>query len=113
LAALSSLYFLLFDLRKDYRGCITLTWWRGSSPPASIGDGTINSIKSRFEDDCVSIGSLSFESGQAVRIQGGFFEGLGAIFEREMTPQQRIILLLNTLLSQFRVDVDREYVALE
>ena len=107
-------FFANFDLSRHYRavhyahgvsGVVTF----GSSP-ATIDEGTIYSIKSRFEGDCVVVRPSSFKPGQTVRIQGGAFEGLEAVFEREMTAQQRVVLLLNTLSSQFRVDVDREYV---
>ncbi len=109
-------FFANFDLGRQYRSVHYAHGVGGvvmfGASPATVDERTIHSIKSRFEDDYVVVDRPSLAPGQTVRIQGGAFEGLSAIFERELTAQQRVVLLLNTLSSQFRIDVDREYVAL-
>jgi transcriptional antiterminator RfaH len=80
------------------------------SVPAKVDDEMIESIKTRLEDGCVIIQPPSFTPGQTVRIQEGPFEGLEAVFEREMTAQQRVVVMLKALSYQARVVVDREQV---
>ena len=80
------------------------------SIPAVVEEEAISSIKSKIEDDCIVMQPPPFEAGQVVRIQAGPFEGLEAIFVREMTAQQRVVLLLKMLSCQARVVVDRESV---
>ena len=81
------------------------------SVPVTVDEGMIESIKSRFKDGYVVIQPPSFLPGETVRIQDGPFEGLEAVFERETTPQQRVVLLLQSLSFQARVVVDRECIA--
>ncbi len=80
--------------------------------PARVEDEAIYSIKSRIEGDFIVIPPPAFQAGQSVRIQDGPFEGLEAIFEREMPAQQRVVLLLKMLSYQASIIVDRDCVAL-
>jgi len=80
--------------------------------PAVVDEAAIYAIKSRIEDDCVVLRSPSFQAGQVLRIQEGPFEGLEAIFERDIPAQQRVVLLLKMLSYQANIVVDRDCVAL-
>jgi transcriptional antiterminator RfaH len=80
------------------------------SVPARVEEAMIESIKSRIHNGCVTVQPSSFTPGQAVRIQGGAFQGLAAVFEQEMDDHQRVVLLLQALSYQARVIVDRQYV---
>ena len=80
------------------------------SDPAKVDEGMIESMKLSLQEGCVVIKPPSFTHGQPVRIQEGSFEGLGAIFEREMNDQQRVVLLLRALSYQARVVVDLKHV---
>jgi len=53
----------------------------------------------------------SFTPGQKVRIQDGPLQGLEAIFEREMSDRQRVVLLLQSVAYQARVVVHVDQIA--
>jgi transcriptional antiterminator RfaH len=80
------------------------------SNPVVVEDAVVESIQSRLQDGCIFVKPVSFMPGEIVRIEGGPFQGLEAIFEREMNGQQRAVLLLKALSFQARVVVDFEYV---
>jgi transcriptional antiterminator RfaH len=106
--------FVRFNVDTHYRAVNYAQGVRGvvafDSVPAKVDDEMIESIKSRLEDGCVIIQPSSFTPGETVRVQEGPFEGLEAVFEREMPVQQRVVLLLNALSYQARVVVDLENV---
>jgi transcriptional antiterminator RfaH len=106
--------FVRFDVDTHYRAVNYAQGVRGvvafDSVPAKVEEEMINSIKSRLEDGCVTIKPPSFSPGETLRIQDGPFDGLEAIFEREMTTQQRVVVLLKALSYQARVVVDLENV---
>jgi transcriptional antiterminator RfaH len=106
--------FVRFNVDTHYRAVNYAQGVRGivafASVPAMVEEEMIKSIKSRLEDGCVTIQPPSFLSGETVRIQDGPFDGLEAIFEREMTTQQRVVVLLKALSYQARVVVDLENV---
>src|SRR3972149_8465934 len=79
--------------------------------PVVVEDEIIESIKSRLDDGCMTVPVSSLTPGQIVRIHEGPFEGFEAVFEREMSDHQRVVLLLRTLSYQARVVVDREHIA--
>lgn len=78
--------------------------------PVAVDEEIIESIKSRLQDDCVTVQPPSFKPGQAVQIQDGPLQGLEGIFELEMNDHQRVVLLLRMLSYQARVVVDLEHV---
>ncbi|MBI3596668.1 MAG: transcription/translation regulatory transformer protein RfaH [Nitrospirae bacterium] len=104
--------FARFNLDNHYR---TVNYAQGvrrivtfGSAPTTVDEEMIESIKSRLLDGCVTVQTPSFSAGQTVRVQSGPFQGLEAIFEREMGDQQRVVLLLQTLSYQARVVVALE-----
>ena len=108
--------FARFDVDTHYRAVHYSQGVRGvvgfGSDPAKVDEEMIESIRSRLEDGCMILPSPLFKPGQMVRIQEGPFEGLEAVFEREMPAQERVVLLLKSLSYQARVLIDREQVVL-
>ena len=107
-------FFARFNIETDFR---TVNYAHGvrrvvkfGSVPAKVDEETIQSIQSRLQDGYVTIQPSTFTPGQTVRILEGPLKGLEAVFEREMTDQQRVVLLLQSLSFQARVVLDLEYV---
>jgi transcriptional antiterminator RfaH len=107
--------FARFNLNTDYRA---VNFARGvrrivlfGSVPALVDDSIIGSIKARLQEDGIALQGHSFVPGQSVRIQGGAFQGLEAVFERELSDHQRAMVLLQMLSGQARVIVDMARVA--
>jgi transcriptional antiterminator RfaH len=78
------------------------------SVPTSLPEATIESIRSRLDNGCVVIQPTALTPGQVVRIARGPLEGLEAVFEREMSDRQRVVLLLRALSYSARVVVALE-----
>jgi transcriptional antiterminator RfaH len=76
------------------------------SVPMVVEDSIIVSIKERLQEDGEGLPGQRFNPGQAVRIQGGVFQGLEAVFEREMSDRQRVMVLLQALSGRTRLIVD-------
>jgi transcriptional antiterminator RfaH len=93
---------------KYARGVLDLVAF--GSIPAVVDDEIIEGMRARLQDGCVPLPSLALTPGEVVRIQGGPLQGLEAVFEREMSDQQRIVLLLRTLTYQARVVLPIEQV---
>ena len=107
--------FARFDLKSRFRA---VNFARGVTrlvsfgmEPATVEDQVIESIKSRLLDGCVNVQKIPFASGQPVRILKGPFQGVEAVFEREMDDRQRVILLLRSLSFQGHLVVDLGAVA--
>ena len=79
--------------------------------PEPVAVEIIEAIGARLVDGELAVPAASFASGQSVRIQDGPLQGLEAIFERELSDQHRVVLLLRTLAAQWRVVVPVEQVA--
>ena len=107
--------FARFDIQSQYRA---VTYARGvrklvsfGSMPAMVDDIVVDSIKMRMSDGCLVLPQPSFEHGQVVKIQSGPLQGLEAVFERQMSDQQRAVLLLKALAYQMRLVVPLRQVA--
>jgi transcriptional antiterminator RfaH len=101
--------FAKFDVQSQHRA---VTYARGvrklvsfGSAPATVDDLVVDSIKARLNDGCLVLPEPLFEHGQVVRIQSGPLQGLEAVFERQMSDQQRAVLLLKALAYQVRLVV--------
>ncbi len=79
--------------------------------PEPVAVEIIEAIRARLVNGELAVPAASFSPGQSVRIQDGPLQGLEAIFERELSDQQRVVLLLRTLAAQWRVIVPHEQVA--
>lgn len=73
--------------------------------PAVVPDEMVEAILGRMEDGAVVV-RPSFRPGDRVRVGWGPFEGLEAVFECELSEQQRVVLLFESLSFQARVVVD-------
>lgn len=80
------------------------------SVPAAVDEAIIEAIQSQLHEGYVILRPTSLKPGQVVRIHDGPFQGLQAVFERELSDQQRVVLLLQTLSYQARVVVDLKHV---
>ncbi len=106
--------FARFNFQKDHRA---VSYARGvrkivefGATPSAVDEEIIAAIKGRVEDGYVTVPAACFSPGQTVRIIDGPLQGLQAIFEREMSDHERVVLLLRALSYQARVIVDSQYV---
>jgi len=103
--------FARFDGNTRYRavnyaaGVQRVVAW--GTEPAIVDDHLIVSIRSRLQNGCVVISPPPFVAGQTIRITEGPLQGLEAVFEQELSDQQRIIVLLKTLAYKAKVVIDR------
>jgi transcriptional antiterminator RfaH len=78
------------------------------STPLPVEDHIIADICARMVGDgLVQLEPRSWQPGEAVDIEHGPLQGWSGVFERELSDQHRIVILLNTL-QQARVVVGRE-----
>lgn len=82
----------------------------GDLPPTPVDNEVINAIKSREEDGYISLEPINLKPGDLVEIKDGPFEGLSAIFEREIPDKERVVLLLDILSRQTHILIDRQRV---
>ena len=80
------------------------------SIPAILDDEIIEGMRARVRDGCVPLPTPALTPGEVVRIHAGHLQGLEAVFEREMSDHQRVVLLLRTLTYQARVVLPIEQV---
>jgi transcriptional antiterminator RfaH len=106
--------FAKFNMATQYRGVMFSRGVRNivmfGSFHAVIDEETIESIKARLCNGCLTVPEPSFKQGQVVRIETGPLHGLEAVFERQMSDRQRAVLLLRALAYQARVVVPLQQV---
>jgi len=102
--------FARFDLESHYhkirftRGIHSLVSFGGN--PIPVDDEIINAIRSRTgKDGLVKIGG-DLRPGDAVEIKDGPLKGFTGIFEREMKESERVMVLLDTVNYQARVQIE-------
>jgi transcriptional antiterminator RfaH len=104
-----SYLFARFDLMKHYRAVTYATGVKNivsfGALPAIVDDQIVESLRSKLVDGYIVLSPPSFRHGQLVRIQEGPLQGFEALFDHEMTGQQRAVLLLRTIAYQGRVVV--------
>lgn len=107
--------FAKFTLEEAYR---KVSFARGvrrvvafGSVPIPVSEDMIREIQDRLTESNAVLGNTRFLAKQPVHIQAGPLGGLEAIFERELSGQQRVVLLLRTLATQWRVNLPIEQVA--
>ena len=117
-------FFARFDATRDGRlvryanGVINVVSFGGN--PAVVDPAIIDGIRSYCQlstpnpqhstalADTVTIQPLALRPGDVVEIQTGPFRGLQGVFEREMSGQERVVILLEVLAKTTRVQVSRE-----
>jgi len=82
------------------------------SGPVELDATMIDAIKERLRDGYVTPHSERFKMGQLLHIKGGPLAGLEAVFMREMTGRNRVLLFLNTLGLHARLTIDIDQVSL-
>jgi transcriptional antiterminator RfaH len=106
--------FARLDVGTQYRSVIYATGVRKivtfGATAAKVDQELIDGIRSRLLNGYAMLPSRLPKPGQLVRIQSGPLSGLDAIFEREMTGSQRVVLLLQMLSCQARVVLPAEQV---
>ena len=75
--------------------------------PATVDQQVIDLVQSRIgEDGLVRIGT-GLKPGDPVMVMGGVLKDFTGIFEREMEDSERVMVLLNTISYQARLEIDR------
>lgn len=99
--------FSRLDLKEHFR---TVNYTRGGlgvvsfgSTPALVDEEMIDSIRVRLTNGVLKAEGHSLIPGQTVRIRGGPMSGLEAVFQYQLTGQQRAALLLRCLAFQSRL----------
>ena len=78
------------------------------SGPVAVDEGIIELIRSRMgKDGFVKIGT-DFKPGDVVVVRDGALKDFTGIFEREMKDSDRVVVLLNTISFQARLQIDRK-----
>jgi len=100
--------FVRFDNPKDGR---LVKYTRGvrsivgpENIPSIVPEEIIGQIKKRMEDGVIHIRPGSFVEGEDVSIQAGPFEGLEAVFEKQLKGSERVSILLKTVNARVVVD---------
>ena len=93
--------FARFELERHCRAVSYATGVRKivefGSGPVELDATMIDAIKERLNDGYVTPHSEPFKMGQIVHIKAGPLTGFEAVFVREMSDRNRVLLLLNTL----------------
>lgn len=104
--------FSRFDPAKYYH---MVTYTRGvreivgirSGKPSIVDDVVIGEIASRLHEGFIRMDTPDFREGDEVAIQEGPLRGLRGVLSKYLKAKDRVIILLNTLSFQGRVEVDR------
>ena len=105
-------FFARFDAQRDARlvryasGVIKVVSF--GDQPAIVEDAIIEAIQQHAEENVVTVSPLPFKPGDVVEIQTGPLRGFQGVFEREMSDQERVVVLLDTLATSTRVQIARE-----
>jgi len=80
--------------------------------PIPVDTAIISAIRSRMDAlDCVELKPKGFGVGEVVFIQEGFLQGLTGVFERELSGQKRVVILLQSIEYQARVLVEKRFLS--
>jgi len=100
--------FVRFDNPQD---CRLVKYTRGvrsivgpENIPSIVPEEIIGQIKKRMEDGVIHIRPVSFVEGEDVSIQAGPFEGLEAVFEKQLKGSERVSILLKAVNARVVVD---------
>ncbi len=100
--------FVKFDIPRSYR---LIKYTRGIKRvvgteriPTPVPEEIIESVRRRMEDGVVSMSPRTFMPGERVEIKAGQFEGLDAVFERELQGSERVSVLLQAINARVVVD---------
>lgn len=108
--------FAQFELERHYRAVSYAAGVRKvvefGSGPVELDATMIDAIKERLNDGYVMPQSERFKMGQIVHIKSGPLTGLEAVFVREMKDRDRVLLLLNRLGLNAKLNMSIDQVSL-
>lgn len=100
--------FVKFDIFRSYR---FFKYTRGvrrivgaENVPTAVNEDIISSIRLRTNGGFVEVLPAHFTPGEAVVVKGGVFDGLDAVFEREIKGQERVCILLKSVNARAVID---------
>lgn len=79
----------------------------GNEVPFVVDEDIISLIRSKIKEGFVNLEPPVFKSGEHIVIKDGPLSGLTAIFLKELKPRERVLILLNTLTFQAKIELDR------
>jgi len=83
----------------------------GGDFPWPVSDEVIDLIRNQEEDGIIAIKPPDLKYGDSVAINDGPLSGLRGIFEKELSGQERVVLLLSSIEYQARVVVERAFLS--
>ena len=76
-----------------------------------VYDDIIQAIRSRIgEDGFIRMDSSALRPNERVVIQAGPLEGLKGVFKDELSDRNRVVILLQAVEYQVRIQIDRQFV---
>jgi transcriptional antiterminator RfaH len=107
--------FARFDLSRYYH---MIRYTRGvrrvvgdsQGYPIMVDQALVEMIKLKTENDYICIEPSGFSKDDKVIINGGPFEGLEGLFIEEVRPRDRVLILLNTLNYEAKIEIYRDFV---
>jgi len=84
----------------------------GGDFPWPVSDEVIDLIRNQEEDGIIAIKPPDLKYGDSVAINDGPLSGLRGIFEKELSGQERVVLLLSAVEYQARVVVDKAFLVM-
>ncbi len=79
--------------------------------PFAVNEAIIDYIKSRMNDGFVHLERPKLVKGDKVLVNDGPFSGLDGIFLEELKAKDRVLILLNTIHYQAKLDIKSEFIA--
>lgn len=79
--------------------------------PYVVDEAIIRAIESRMIDGFVSLQPQRFSPGEKVVIQEGPLKGLEGIFLEEVRPRERVLILLNAIRYQAKIEIEHDFVS--
>ncbi len=96
-----------FSSIRSTRGVASVVSFGGKAAP--VPDAVVDEIQRRCTDGIVEFEEPELAAGSPVRILGGPYRGMEAIFQRETSDQDRVIVLLEIMASVAQVSIDRNF----
>jgi transcriptional antiterminator RfaH len=78
--------------------------------PLVVDEQIINSLRERSSSGYIEVKPALFFPGEKLQVIAGPFQGLEALFQKELKAGERVAVLLEILSSRVRIDMPRAYV---
>jgi transcription antitermination factor NusG len=78
--------------------------------PWIVDEKIIEIIKTKSRDGYIQIEQNRLNKGDLVVIKGGPFDGFMGLFLEELKPSERVLVLLNTIQFEARIELYRDFV---